>query len=323
MKWPLRQTRVRPETPRQRKRPVSDASQSGQSAQPVFSYYASSRERVAVPDRQAPSLNQSRNRTAADVQRLQPTPGSGLQRFGRVLAWSAVVLIGLRLMWLSTSAPTVVVRPAVSDRTVAHSVPASDRYDAAVRRALQSTVLNHTKLTYNAASLEQTLLKEFPELRAVNMRVSLTSTTPHIELYLAQTPLVLESRGNTYTVSDTGYILGEVRSGAIGERQIRVVDQSAAEVRVGKQFLPSRTIDFIRIMHSQLTGQDMQVNTYVLPARSPYELQVTLAARPYIVRCNLTEDALQQSGAAVAVVRSGAQPREYIDVRVPGRAYYK
>jgi hypothetical protein len=81
----------------------------------------------------------------------------------------------------------------------------------------------------------------------------------------------------------------------------------------------------MKTVHYQFAQTDIKVNALVLPAKKAYEVNARLEGKPYIIRFNLQEDALQQSGAAIATIEQfgSTVPTGYLDVRVPGRVYYK
>ncbi|QQS18018.1 hypothetical protein IPL68_05200 [Candidatus Saccharibacteria bacterium] len=90
--------------------------------------------------------------------------------------------------------------------------------------------------------------------------------------------------------------------------------------------MSASTVSFARTITYQLGQGGMSVARVELPADAPYEMRVRLTAKPYYLRFNLQADALQQSGGAIAVLRKtqNTQPiREYVDLRVLGRVYYK
>jgi hypothetical protein len=104
-----------------------------------------------------------------------------------------------------------------------------------------------------------------------------------------------------------------------------VVDQSGLTPRPGRQLLPSSTVGFAQTVAYQLNAAHLVASAFVLPANSPYELDARLEGKPYMIRFNLEADALTQCGAAIATIQqlSGVNPSSYVDVRVPGKVYYK
>jgi hypothetical protein len=104
-----------------------------------------------------------------------------------------------------------------------------------------------------------------------------------------------------------------------------LVEASGRQPEVGKQYLPASTVRFATTLVYELQNGKVAVDHLDLPSSSAYELDVFLSGKTYHMRFNLQEDAMQQSGAVLAVLQQlgSRSPAEYIDLRVPGRAYYK
>jgi hypothetical protein len=104
-----------------------------------------------------------------------------------------------------------------------------------------------------------------------------------------------------------------------------LVDQSSAQPRPGKQFLPGTTVDAIQTITYQFAAAKLAISTFVLPTDKPYELDVRLEGKPYAIRASVIGNVTVQSGAAIATVQKlgTSNPGNYVDVRVPGRVYYR
>ena len=91
--------------------------------------------------------------------------------------------------------------------------------------------------------------------------------------------------------------------------------------------MSSTDISFIKTVIAQLAAKQVIVSGLTLPVASR-EIDANIAGVGYIVKFNLQDGkALQQAGTFLATKgRLDSQsitPSQYIDVRVPGRAYYK
>jgi hypothetical protein len=107
----------------------------------------------------------------------------------------------------------------------------------------------------------------------------------------------------------------------------QVVDQSGLQVKLNQQALTSADVSFIQTVVAQLAARKVTVSSLVLPASSN-ELDARIAGQTHFVKFNLHDnDARQQAGAYLATIaqlkRKNTPPSQYIDVRVPGRAYYQ
>jgi hypothetical protein len=231
-----------------------------------------------------------------------------------------VVVCVLKVLMLSTDPKVIVVgKSSVS----ASYLQSTDTYAEAAHKLLSSSITNHSKLTVNLGGVAKAMEREFPELQTVSLDVPLVGSRPIVYVQIASPSVVLQTTHGNFALNKSGLVLTKLRSLPAGVPL--VVDESGATPQPGKQFLPSSTVVFVQTLAYQFAAARLSVSTYVLPAGSPYELDVRLDGQPYAIRCNLQGDALVQSGAAIAVIShlGSTVPASYIDVRVPDRAFYK
>jgi hypothetical protein len=196
-------------------------------------------------------------------------------------------------------------------------------YAAAARSELASSVTSHSKLTVNLNGTAEALQAKFPELQAVSMTVPLISNRPIIYVQVAQPSVILQTGRGNYALNESGVVLAKLRTMPSGVPV--VADQSGGNPVPGRQYLASSTITFVQTVAYQLSAAKLSISTFVLPASSLYELDLRLESQPYTIKCNLQGDPLVQSGAAIATLQQigFSAPKEYLDVRVPNRVYYK
>jgi len=236
-----------------------------------------------------------------------------------ILLVVAIVCTGKILM--VSSDPKVVV--VGSTPTSSSYLKPMATYEAAAQKLLASSITNRSKLTIDANGVSRALKQEFPELQDVSMSIPLVNSRPVIYIQPADPGLVIQTTHGNYVLSKSGSVLASLNALPTGIQS--VVDQSSLVPEPGKQVLPSSAVTFVQIVAYQFKAAQLPISAFVLPANSPYELDVRLVGKPYDVRFNLEEDALTQSGAAIATIQQlgSTVPADYIDVRVPGRVYYK
>lgn len=236
--------------------------------------------------------------------------------------WLFLIVIfvcAVKMLTLSDNPKVVVVGATdASDHLQSDAV-----YTAATQKLLDSSFTNRCKLTVNTNGITQSLKREFPELIDVSVSVPLVSNRPVVYIQPASQSLVLESTSGNYSINSTGFVLSRLSSLPAGAPL--VVDQSGLIPESGEQLLPSSTVSFVQTVAYQLNAAHLDISTFVLPAGSPYELDARLEGQPYMVRLSLVSDPLTQSGAAIATIEQlgNTKPSSYVDVRVPGRVYYK
>ena len=288
------------------------ARQGSPTPNPAFSYYAN---RTPEPGSR---LVEQRTETA---EQGVPKPRTWkTQAPFWFLLLVAVVCAG-KLLLLTTDPKIVLLGKNDISSSYLQSTQA---YEAAASKLLASSFTNHTKITANLDGTANALRQQFPELQAVSITLPLIGNRPIVYMQAAQPSVIVQSAHGNYALNKTGLVLAKVVSLPSGVPL--VVDQStAAKLVPGKRYLPGSAITFIQTLDYQLTTAKLGVSVYVLPADNPYELDVRLEGKQFLIRCNLAGAALVQSGAAVATLNhlGASLPGSYIDVRTPDRVYYK
>lgn len=283
----------------------------------AFSYYAS-----RVPTPMQSESRATTKKAQLDV-RQEKTPSRAHSFFAGLSFWlliAVVIICAVKVLALNTNPKIVIVSSGTS--TSSYLQP-TGIYAAAAQKLLAGSLTNHSKLTVNTESVSSGLKSEFPELEDVSMSIPLVSNRPVIYVQPAVPSVILQSLSGNYALGSSGDVL--TRAKTLPSDVPLIVDQSSLTPKLGKQVVPSSTISFVHAVAYQFSAAHLTISTFVLPSGSPYELDVRLEGRPYVIRFNLEEDALTQSGAAIATVQQlgGTVPANYIDVRVPGRVYYK
>ncbi|HUB92926.1 MAG TPA: hypothetical protein VMB52_00290 [Verrucomicrobiae bacterium] len=284
-----------------------------------FSYYTSRISGNPEPKREPTRRLQ---RTEAEPQQ-QPVKSSARVWLTGWAFWFLVLVAAVcagKILLLSSSPKVIIV--GETQITASYMQP-NAAYASAAQKVLASSITNRSKLTVDPAGVATTLEKEFPELLNVSMNIPLVGNRPVLYLQPATPVLVIQAPDGNYALNRDGIILSRLHE--IPADVPEVVDQSSLTLQVGKQALSSGAVAFINTVAYQFAAQHLTISTFVLPANAPYELDVRLEGQSYIVRFNLEADALIQCGAAVATIQQlgNKPPSTYLDVRVPGRVYYK
>lgn len=203
-------------------------------------------------------------------------------------------------------------------------------YQAEAAKLLSGSWYNHNKLTVDTNGISSTLERSFPELLDVSVTLPILGHRPVIYIQPSEPGLALTTNdGKTFLLDSNGKALMAVTGHQLqGLHVVGVTDQSGLRVSIGSTVLPSTTVNFLQIVLSQLSAQQMTIKSVVLPPSSNQEVDVYLANAPYYGKFNLEQgDALQQVGTFIAtshyLTSQGKGPQQYIDVRIDGRAYYQ
>jgi hypothetical protein len=258
-----------------------------------------------------------------------PAKRTGRGRFKRLAAkllYLLILVIMIDMLSLSTNAK---VLPLDSqNQTLLRN---NKIYQTTADQLLGDSVWNHSKLTVNTARLKQQMLAQFPELDSVNVTLPLFSHSPVVYIVPAKPVLVLASSDNgALVIAADGKAILRTDAGdpVIAQLHLpKVEDQSGFNIQANRQVLPVSQIVFIQNILAQLQAKGYGISNLTLPPASS-ELDVRLAGQTYIIKFNLQSNSpREQAGTFIAAVnslkRQNITPGKYVDVRVPGRAYYQ
>lgn len=285
-------------------------------AQPVFSYH-SYRAKPSLYERETIRTDAPRKRLAYAYNKI---PWVASWRQG-VVYWVCLMVIVL------CAAKVLIVVPqsriVVTDNQADVDLPQAE-YAQYANRALRSNLLNTMKPTLNTNGIARNMEQKYPELSSVVVEVPLIGNRPVVYVAAEKPVFVLETTSQRYTISSSGYVLSELTMSA-PSTLVRLKESSNRQPKPGSRYFAGSTVTFAGTLAYELTKAQYKVEYLELPTNAPYEIDVRLSGKPYLIRFNLQADVMQQSGGAIATLRQlGAnEPKQYLDMRVLGRAYYK
>lgn len=320
----------RKKQPQSRQRPSASRSAGPQS----FSYYGLQRQQTARTASQHKGKSKKQQKTSRDpvkaLSGLSETfsGGSRLQQllhtFGAVLLGAVLLLCFISVLQIDTTPRISIIND--SEGFALHS---EDEYAAVASDAIRGSVLNSNKITINTQAISADVAAAFPEVKSVAMALPLVGHRPTVYIELTRPILLLNTASQSVVIDNTGQALVKAQDVTNVSRfnLPSVYDQSQLKLEVGDVVLSSTAVTFIQAVQAQLAAQNLDIKRMVLPAGAE-QLDIYLKGDGYFTKYNLHEaNPNQQVGTFLAVrkklTKEKALPTEYIDVRLPGRAYYK
>ena len=239
-----------------------------------------------------------------------------------LLALAIITLSVLYCLGLSTS-PKVVVSTTSPQAVVLRE---KADYQKGAQRILEDSALSRTKFTVNTGGFEKAFRAEFPEVDHVSLALPLVSRTPIVTISTAQPQILVTAQGKVYVLDKRGtaIMMANDLSSSIRQSLPVVNDQSGLTVAVGKTVLPAEDIQYISAVLAQLKAKQVAVESITLPATAQ-EVDIKPAGKPYFVKFSLNTEAREATGDYLAtkqrLEQTNTTPTQYVDVRVPGRAY--
>jgi hypothetical protein len=239
------------------------------------------------------------------------------------LALAVITISVLYCLGLSTN-PKVVVSTTSPQAVVLRD---KAEYQRGAQRILEDSALSRTKFTVNTGGFERAFRAAFPEVDDVSLALPLVSRTPIVTISTAQPQLLLTAQGKVYVLDKRGtaIMMANDLSSSIRQTLPVVDDQSGLSVSVGKTVLPAEQIQYITSVLAQFKAKQVAVETITLPATAQ-EVDIKPAGKPYYVKFSTSTEAREAAGDYLAtkqrLEQTNTTPTQYVDVRVPGRAYY-
>lgn len=209
-----------------------------------------------------------------------------------------------------------------------HQVRETKSYQAAAKQAVGGWQ-GYSKFTLDRKKTASVIQSTYPEIVSAEVVTPFIGRSPVVKLELAQPTVILITGSNKLALDQRGLALFDLDKTASDFDTSAlpvVVDQTGAALEVGKPALTSGQINFITEVKHQSDAKQMPLKSIALTAGGG-ELHIKHGDLPYFVKYNLYEDARKSFGTFEAMreyaIKSNIKPGEYIDVRVPERAYVK
>ena len=280
------------------------------------------------------SYYNSRSTAESDKTRRNEHRASGKTGKSISLSWvvyTPSILAGLVLVfcmfYVSTLGSTPKVR-VVGGENSRKIVSDPDAYESEIRTILERSITNRSKVLIDTDKVAREITEEYPELGDIAVILPLVSRQPIVEIRPTDPLLVLVSNNETFVIDENGRAIAyaEDVDSSVRDTLPVVRDESGVPLERGKAALTSETVALVAEVFGQLAASNVPIQSMTLPTVAN-ELHVRLTDKPYYVKFDLRGEGRLQAGALLAVKEhlesQKKTPAEYIDVRVPGKAFYK
>lgn len=287
----------------------------------VFSYYA---KRAAAD---VPQARRKPGQSSGSAQGRSAQPSRHIKLSNVPVLLASLMIFG-SLAYISTLShePRLQV-PGEAKASLTHNI---QEYENGISSILRQSVSSRSKLLINTDEVAKKVSSTYPELGEVIILLPIVGRRPVVRVQPAAASFILtnDDEGGGLAVDSSGRVIAraaDIDDSAKGSLPF-VLDESGYTYELGEYAVTKEAAGFVREVHEQLARKKYRIRTMVLPAITN-ELHVRIEGRPYYVKFDLKGDSRVQAGTYIAVrsrlSKDGVTPREYVDVRVPGKAYYK
>jgi cell division septal protein FtsQ len=239
--------------------------------------------------------------------------------FAGFLEW--IIFIGL----IALLAYSLAIKPNSVIEINSQSYQQKITYQKEANKIL-SGVKYTNKITFDEQGIINKMQKQFPEITSASIELPIFAQSPVIHLQIASPSFILTSSTGSYVVDSQGVAVAKTSEFNGAQNLLVVEDQSGFNAEVGKQVMSADAVNFINTLTRQSEHAKVTISSLTLP-KTAQELDLRTKDKPYFVKFYLGGDALLQAGQFLATRHqfdaSNNQPVEYLDVRVPGKIFYK
>jgi len=236
---------------------------------------------------------------------------------------AGLLLVVFALLWLNFLPGSVeIVNPQALDAD-----PSDVR--AFAGQEIKKSLLNKSKITLKRDEIGSAIKDHYVGFSDVKVSSSLLGNDIRVDIESSRPAVLLSNGSSVYIVGQNGIALADAskkKPGFDNNTIPLVQDQSAISIEVGKQALSTEQVTFIEEVAFQLENGGMAISTMILLPGGG-ELQVRFGKVDYYGKFSMYEDARKSSGTFLAMKteadKTNSRPKEYIDVRIPERAYIK
>jgi hypothetical protein len=247
-----------------------------------------------------------------------------LEKFGLLVIAGIIITLFASIVYLSNSSNVKIIGNSNNSLAVSFKKQLQINAD----KLLSSSIMNSNKITINSNKIASQLEAEFPVYRSITVSLPLFGNQPIIYLTPSTPSLIVTTTNNQYLVNEDGKVM--VSGNAINIKFFtlpHVNFSGVMQVKNGQQIMTPTEVQFIQTINFEISNRGDKISSINMP-QGTSELDVYLSGEPYYVKFNLeNNDPRQQAGTFLATQHylkgKGIVPKQYIDVRIDGRVYYK
>jgi hypothetical protein len=233
-------------------------------------------------------------------------------------------------VWLVVFATTLTTTPVIELRkdNVAYYEPAI--YEKASKEILGSSLLYRSKILFQETSFEQDLKSRFPEISKVTPLIPLGGRNLSIVIAVSEPFAYVSSGSDTGIVNSEGVLVVKNAKSVPDELLKLRFTEAQSNFEVGSRILTTNEVQLLVLLQNEMlslefTDKSNAAIKDVLFNVADGQLEARLKEKSFYIKLSSFADTNVQVGGAKATLkqldRENKLPSQYIDVRVPGRAF--
>jgi len=175
-------------------------------------------------------------------------------------------------------------------------------------------------LLLNTSQIKLKLVKDYPEIDTLVISKELPSILK-VKVYEREPTLVWRYMDSDYLLDQDGYVIRKDKPDSFKDYLV-IQDQRNKAISNEKQVISKKFIDFSKTINSELKKKKLIAKNNFLTGNSEFELVVQ--TENFKILFNIIRDPSEQVKALEKIYsKISKEAKEYIDLRVPGKVFYK
>ena len=281
------------------------------------------RNNVVVSRRQKEIAGRQQSVTQRQVERKQQLARRRLRT--RIISTAVIFLIAAALYLAGIK--SVHLETNASSRLNSSQ---SNEYVKSIQDSFKSNSLLSQPLFADYAAVEREILEQFPEVERVLLQAQPFSASLKAEVRFRKAVFTWrDASGSVQFVDSNGVLFSKNLDPSVNSSKlIAIEDQSGIVLQAGSSVLTDSLIQFVGQLYNKLPPlyENNMAGKVIVP-QSTREVQVQMNGAPYVIKFNSTREINGQVGELATLLNflkaNGITPKEYIDLRVAHKAFYK
>jgi hypothetical protein len=203
-------------------------------------------------------------------------------------------------------------------------------YQQAAQQLIKSNLLNRSKLLFQDISFEQQLKDQFPEISSARPLIPLGGRNLTVVITISDPFAYVSSGSDTGVVNSDGVLVVKNNTSVPDDLFTLRFTEPQSNFEIGSRILTSSEVEMLKLLQAEMRTLEFSDATNaeikdVLFNVSQGQIEARLLSKPFFIKLSTFNEAGVQVGGAKATLRqldnSNSLPAQYIDVRVPGRAF--
>jgi len=259
------------------------------------------------------------------------TANKGLFRFAKTLKPHIsifrllIILLGVVIVGYLLS---VDIKPIIRFTSTGVNARSTDLYRSESQAIIGRSIFNRSKLTFDYRSVEEELLRSFPEIEKARISFDVVGRKPVIQIYMHKPTYLFQTNGTSWAIDDRGVAIGrrdDLKDSFTGSLAI-VTDELGADVEIGDTLISPPEITFLTSVIKLLNKQQVVLESIYIPL-SPKQIDLVVKGEGWRYKLNSNGKPTLQAGSLLAaretLKSNGNTPSEYVDLRVTEKVYWK